>query len=330
MRASALLLSLFAVFVALAALTSEPARASDAADWLAGPCSGPNGTIRVRPHGRYVSGYFGTLVADALVHARERPDMVAGWMQWYFAHAHDSGSGVDGVPDDVDLDGDREVSRGRPDSTDAYGAVFLSLARHAYDSGDPALRALVLAHRDDLARIMDSGVATMRPNGLTWARPQYHIFYTIDDVELYRGLVDASALFDHAFHDAPLSARYDRDARIVQYGVTNVLWDAQTQTFRPYMNDAGTSGPANLSVAYPDALAQVLAIYYGFVDPRSSAARALLERASPALLAQNDPLAEHQLILLATQRRMGLDVAVPPFHPPSLCVDAAWYLQAAK
>jgi hypothetical protein len=324
MRALPSLLFVFGTMTLIAALQPGRGLASPASDWLAQHCTGPGGVIRVRPGGEYVSGYFGTLVADALVRARAEPAIALAWMQWYVSHAHGSGSGIDGVPDDVDIVDGAERSRGRPDSTDAYGAVFLTLARDAYDSGDPDLRRFVLDRRDDLRRIMDSSLATMQANGLTFARPGHDIYYAIDNVQVYRGLLDASDLFTRAFHDAPTAARYERASRVIKHGIDTVLWDAQTETIRPYMNALGTSGPANLAQAYPDALAQAFAIYYGAIDPKS--APSLLERAAPALLAGPEPLDEHRLVLLAAQQRMGESVELPPFTPPPLCIDAGWYL----
>jgi hypothetical protein len=304
-----------------------PASASEASDWIVSHCTAPGGAIRVRPGGRYISGYFGTLVADALVQANEAPDVTLAWMEWYVSHAHDSGSGIDGVPDDVDLVDGSERSRGRPDSTDAYGATFLSLARHAFDSGNEALRDFVLAHGDALQRIMNSSLATMQANGLTFARPQYEMYYAIDNMQVYRGLVDASDLFARAFHQAHTAAYYERESRVARYGIDTILYDQKTQSFRPYMNALGTSGPANLDVAYPDALAQAFAVYYGVLDPARSAA--LLERAAPALMTAG-PLDEHRLILDAARQRIGEPVDVPAFLPPKLCVDAAWYLLIAR
>lgn len=300
------------------------------ASWIAAQCAHPSGALLVRPGGSYVSGYFGSVVADALVRSRQQPEVALAWMRWYVAHAHDSGSGIDGVVDDVDIIDGAEKSRGRPDSTDAYGAMFLMLARDAYDSGDGALRSFVTSHRADLVRIMDSSIATQQPNGLTFARPQHEIYYAIDNAQVYRGLLDAADLFRRAFHDTTTAARYEAAADRVKKGFDSVLWDEQTLSVRPYMNTAGTSGPANLNVPYPDALAQVLAIYYGAIDSQSLQADALIKRVSATVLASTTPHDEQRLALLATQKKMGKSVQVPDFVEPRLCVDAAWYLFASE
>lgn len=280
----------------------------------------------MRPGGTFVSGYFGSLVAKALVDARVDDDLALEWMRWYVAHAHDSGSGVDGVADDVDLTAHGERSRGRPDATDAYGAVFAMLARDAYDSGTPRLRAFVLAHRADLTRIVNSMLATQQPNGLTFARPQHPVAYTIDNVQVYRGLQAAADLFRRAYHDDERAARYAHEAVRVHDAIQALLWNRTAQSYDPLLDAAGAP-PANLARAYPDALAQVMAIYYGMIDPNDPLAADLLERASPALLRNPDPLDEHRLLVLLAQKKLGRNVGIPPFTPPDLCVSAAWYLE---
>lgn len=284
--------------------------------------------IRVRPGRSYVSGYFGTLVSDALVRTGVRGDIALNWMRWYIANAHGSGSGIDGVPDDVDVLRHNVVSRGRPDSTDAYGAMFLMLARDAYSSGDPALRAFVLSHRADLIRIMDSSLATLAPIGLTISRPGHEVYYTLDNVQVYRGLRDAAALFREAFHDEATANRYDATAATVLAAIQVNLFDDATQTFRAYAFPGHPGPVADLSKAYPDALAQILPIYYGVVPPQSPLAASLVARAAPTLETSPDGLEEHRYALLATKRVMGAAIAVPDFTPPPLCVDAAWYLLA--
>lgn len=313
----------------LAATLGAPSRQIGAASaWVDRHCTTSNGALRVRPRGSYVSGYFGTLLADALVRARVRPELSLRWMQWYVAHAHGSGSGIDGVPDDVDVYGAREISRGRPDSTDAYGAVFMILANDAYGKGDPALRRFVLDHRADLIRIANSSIATLRENGLTWARPQHRVFYAIDNEQVYVGMKAAASLFLRAFHDLRHARRYARVSHTVGEALHERMWDPATQAFRPYLRARGTGDAANLSRRYPDALAQVLAVYYGVIPPKSAAAEALIARSAPALESP-DADQEDRLALLATERRMGAAVGLPPFTPPLLCVDAAWYFFAA-
>ena len=321
---------LLCLVVAFAATASraEATPAAAAADWIAGNCTGAGGTLRVRPRGEYVSGYFGTITAQGLVASRSHLDIVRSWMAWYVANAHGSGSGIDGVPDDVRLlpDGG-SLSRGRPDSTDAYGATFLSLALAAYHTGDPSLRAFVLSHESDLKRIAASIYATQQSNGLTWSRPQHKIAYAIDNQQVYRGLIDAAALFEEAFGDHTYAQMLATRAAAALGGMENILWDLVNQTYRPSVGTSFTGAPADLTRAYPDALAQVTAIIYGVVDPSSLRASTLLARASAALLEPTEGDAnEYRNVVALADIMAHKPAAIGPFTPPPICVDAGWYL----
>jgi hypothetical protein len=262
-----------------------------------------------------------------LASAKLHPETVLGWIQWYVGRAHGSGSGVDGVADDATLLADGSFrTRGRPDSTDAYGATFLMLARRAYASGDPALRGFLRRHRSDVGRIANSILATQQSNGLTLARPQHPIAYAIDNEQVYRGLSDGAWLMQNAYGDTARARLFEKRAAEVARGIAAVLWDPATQTFKPEVNASGTGAAADLARAYPDALAQAYAVMYGVVDSRSPIAASLLSRAAPALTgASAGDGVEYRLVLTLAQRAAGTD-AVAVFEAPPICADAGWYL----
>jgi hypothetical protein len=299
-----------------------------AADWIAEHCVTPEGALMVRPLGHFVSGYFGNITAQGLVAAGAHLDVVREWMTWYLDHAHGSGSGVDGVPDDGTYDAGSFVSRGRPDSTDAYGATFLTLAYAAYRSGDPALRSLLLGRRNDVLRVAASMLATQQPNGLTFSRPQHAIAYTIDNAQVYRGLLDGATLVQNAYGDAQRASSMRAQAAIVQHGIESVLWDPASQTYRPEVNAHGYGASADLTNPYPDALAQVMTIVYGVIPPSSLRASTLLARASASLLEPVHGDADEYRSVVAIARAMTgqQSNADAPFTPPPICADAGWYL----
>ena len=291
----------------------------------------PGGALSVRPGGSFISGYFGNITALGLASVNLHPETVLAWMQWYVSHAHGSGSGVDGVADDGSVLGDGSFrTRGRPDSTDAYGATFLMLARRAYARGDPGLRRFLRLHRYDVERIAHSILATQQSNGLTLARPQHRIAYAIDNEQVYRGLSDGAWLMRQAYGDAEQARLFETRAGEVARGISGILWDPATRTFRPEVDAPGNGPPADLSRAYPDALAQAYAIVYGVVDARSALAASLLSRAAPALAnAPAGDAVEYRLVLALAQRAAGTN-AVAVFQAPPICADAGWYLQVTN
>jgi hypothetical protein len=298
----------------------------EASSWLASSCRGPAGTLTVRPGGQAINGYFANIAALGLADTKLRLDVVRDWMTWYFANARDSGSGIAGVPDDRHIEPDGSlISTGRPDSTDAYGATFLSLALAAYNTGDPDLRALIKAHQADLVRIGRSAIATQQPDGLTWSRPQHRIKYAIDNEQVYRGMLDGAQLFSEAFHDAATAREFRAAAHGVARGLERVLWDPTSQTYRPYVGFKGTGPTADLSKAYPDALAQNMAIVYRVIDPRGPRAASLLARTATTL---SDPATEleDRAILVMANHLAGRPLVPVSFVPPAICVNAGWYL----
>jgi hypothetical protein len=315
------------VLWSLILLIGASGNGAPAANWIAQQCVSPEGALTVRPQGHFVSGYFGNITAQGLVAEGTHLDVVGKWMTWYLDHAHDSGSGVDGVPDDGTYDAGTFVSRGRPDSTDAYGATFVSLAYAAYRSGDPALRSLLVSRRSDVLRVAASMLATQQPNGLTFSRPQHPIAYTIDNVQVYRGLLDGAALMESAYGDTRRANAMRAQASSVEHGIEDVLWDPSSQTYRPEVNAHGDGASADLTNPYPDALAQVMAIVYGTVPPSSLRASTLLARASASLLQPvHGDADEYRSVVTIARAMTAHRTDAAPFTAPSICADAGWYL----
>ncbi len=324
----------FALTLALVPCASGAAQTesvTNAANWIATSCTGPYGTFRVHPGGKYVSGYFGNIISIGLTAAKTRPGLVLAWMQYYIDHAHDSGSGVDGVPDDVNIQSDGSLlSRGRPDSTDAYGATFMTLSRAAFESGDPDLRGFVLAHGAELVRIGSSSLATQQPNGLTWSRPQHHIAYAIDNMQVYRGMLDGAALMREAFHDTATAARWREAANDTLQGIRTYIWDEATTSYRPYVDEQFTGPTADLSQAYPGALAKDMAIYYGLPDMTPARSASILSRTFVSMRApQAGDETEYRIVYDLALAHSGPHVEALPFTPSDVCADAGWYLQLA-
>lgn len=298
------------------------------ARWIGDHCVAADGALTVRPGGHRVSGYFGNLTALGLAEAGDTPGALLGWLRWYVAHAQGT---RDGVPDDVTLaPNGRVAARQRPDSTDAYGATFLMVAWRVLQGEDSSPRRFILKHRAAVERIALSVLATQQADGLTWARPNHPVAYAIDNAQVYRGLLDGASLVDEAYKDRDLSRLLVRDADRVRRGMLRDEWDIHTQSFRPFV---GTGRPdsypsADLTVAYPDALAQVAAVLYDIIPSKSPLAENLLERARPAL-DYGTPTSrtfEFRLMYLAAREQIGKRINPMPFSPPNLCSDAGWEL----
>jgi len=149
-------------------------------------------------------------------------------------------------------------STGTYDSTDSYGALFAStLWKYFQKTGDVAFLADMYPALEKSVAAMD---ATLQPDGLTWATPDYKIKFTMDNTEVFQGYFAAAQL---AY----------RSGQTNQYNI----WMNKALTVRAaiqsqlYLSDAkhyskGKSNTGNVytdwSDYYPDGMANEFALYY--------------------------------------------------------------------
>jgi hypothetical protein len=180
------------------------------------------------------------------------------WLSWYQAHENQQGFVTDYT---VSVDG-LEQSTGDMDSTDAYAGTFLYTTWLAYKTtGDiVSLRGLLAGVRGAVKAIG----ATTDADGLTWAKPAYHVKYLMDQAEVYAGLRAASRLLS-AVGDAAGSRNANTQAARVKTAVAG-LWNAARGSYDWAVHDTGARQTTDWSVLYPDALQQTWAAAFGLTD----------------------------------------------------------------
>jgi hypothetical protein len=162
----------------------------------------------------------------------------------------------------------RPVSTGDMDSTDAYAGTFLSAVLETYRAtGDlTRLRAIAPA----LTKAVGAIEATQDADGLTWAKPAWHVKYLMDQAETYAGLRAAASLAS-TLKDGALARRASADASRLRAGV-DALWNASTSSYDWAVHADGARIATNWSVLYSDALQQVWAVAFGLADRTRSVA----------------------------------------------------------
>jgi hypothetical protein len=233
-----------------------------------------------------INPYFGNLVAQSFMHIPGGADAVEAWMQWYLRHLNmPDAEGVYGTIDDYTVDEEAvESSQHRADSTDAYAATFLTLARSLYETGDAGKRTFVRGLKYQLDVIGGVMIKEQQPDGLTWAKSSYRVAYLLDNCEVYRGLEDLSVLMNSAFHDPKAAFFYAQHADSVKQGINTKLWDADQNR---YLIAEFASGEKDSAVAdkwYPDTYAQLFPVTEGVLqpsDPRAVRLYAALNHAFP-------------------------------------------------
>jgi hypothetical protein len=162
--------------------------------------------------------------------------------------------------------GTKALSTGNMDSTDAYAGTFLSAVRDLYAATSD--RSSLQGMSGAVVRGVTAIEATQDTDGLTWAKPEWHVKYLMDETEAYDGLI-AAAQIGEALGDGRLAQRAARDASRLDAGIAQ-LWDVSTDSYDWAVGEGGARHVADWSVLYPDAMQEVWAVAYGLADAKQS------------------------------------------------------------
>jgi hypothetical protein len=189
------------------------------------------------------------------------------WLRWYQAHMNSQGFVTDYVMQNGVL-----TSTGDMDSTDSYAGTFLLAARETYRANASVSRLSGVA--TGVANAVKAIEATQDADGLTWAKPAWHVKYLMDQAEAYAGLLAAVDIAT-ALKNSALATRASADATRMKNGVA-ALWNAGSAAYDWAKHDTGVTIATDWSILYSDALQQAWAVAFGLVDSVRS----------PALLAK--------------------------------------------
>ena len=246
--------------VASAAATAAATRASlrqDAA-WIQ-QAARADGAIATNPDQRLVWPYLANFAAMGLARSAAAGDRRAAttawrWLGWYQAHQDANGYVGDYVQTATGL-----WPNGNMDSTDAYAGTYLLAVESMYlATGD---RARVLALRRGIQGAVRAIESTQDVDGLTWAKPSWHVKYLMDQAETYAGLVAAANLGD-ALGMPKVAARATLDAHRLRAGFAR-LWNPRVGAYDWAVHGNGARAATNWSVLYPDAMQQAWAVAFG-------------------------------------------------------------------
>lgn len=242
----------------------------------------PSGAYATHPYGSSRSAslnpYFACynaigLMASQGIHAA---DSVREYFDWHFAHLNTldhnglAGTIYDYTATVADAGVVRENSSGSYDSTDSYAALFLwALSDYVELTGDAAY---ALSHTDEIILVIQVILATQF-DGLCSAKPDYPVFYLMDNSEVSYGLLRANALINAVFAEASPEQR--DSLRACQLDITALLdvlparidssfWNWRDEYYWPSLqkDSAGkiTLADYDPAIFYPDAVSQMFPI----------------------------------------------------------------------
>lgn len=225
----------------------------------------------------FISAYQVNLaLMEALRVAPDNAPVAAGWLRWQARHTTPTGAGQGVVFDHWIRVSDLHVAPCPPGrvlgdcpQVDAYDSTAASalLMADAYlaATGDAALLREP-AVRAALERSAGTVVALTEPDGLSSAKPGHRVEYLMDAAEVVAGWrawarVQQSAYGDRAGAQASLDA-----ARRMEDAMRRQLWHAPSQAWRV----SRQAGAPDVSVWYPDTVAQAWPLLWGVRGPAAT------------------------------------------------------------
>ncbi len=201
----------------------------------------------------YFANFAGMGLADAYRVTRDRRclDAAKRWANWYESHlnADDTIYDYGGRPGEW-------KSTGKYDSTDSYASTYMELVL-AIDRAKPDA-AWLRDRAPFLRRTLAAVRLTLQPNGLTKAHPTWDFMYTMDNVEVAKGL-RALAVLARTLRDRPLEAEAAKMARDTTSAVVRDLWDPTRRCYRIGVMTNGAKAEG-LEKWYPDVMANLMAV----------------------------------------------------------------------
>lgn len=242
-------------------------------NWMATLFQPDGALLYGRPLPTTINPYMSNIAAIALTKDGARLAQVRGWMKWVIAHLNYSDKwGMSGTIYDWSIDASgHEASTGDADSTDSYAATFLTLAWNLWKSGDATSQAYLKSISYQLDLIGGVLAQTMQGDGLTWAKPDYLIKYTMDNCEVYRGLKDAASLFN-AMGNTTKGSYYATLASQNLNGI-NGLWMSSKGEWAVYKDWYGHDIGPNMATWYADATAQLFPVLEQVIPASDSRAK---------------------------------------------------------
>lgn len=244
-----------------------------------------NGIAQVNP-------YFACITGLALLESSpDNGQSVRQYLNWHFSHLNTAEEDRNHLAGTI-YDYEEKVSINQHvmqesvvltqgvktyDSTDSYGALFLSLLWKYYDVTRD--QEYLRAHKLEIMEICQV-IASTEQSGLILATPDYPVAYLMDNCEDYQGLRDGAKLLVHVFPgEKNTIANMNHMAEAIKSHLKKEMW--KDSYYLPSMEWTGEDyiNPGfDWSQFYPDATSQLFSITCKVLDGDSWEAQILWDK----------------------------------------------------
>jgi len=206
---------------------------------------------------------IGFLAAARTYQVQTFADTAWAWLAWYRDHIE-----PDGTMYDYDVSGGTLTKLTTRDSTDSYAGLYLLVLRAAMLVDPRTLSGFATS----IGKALDAIDLTLQPDGLTWASPEFHAKYLMDQVETAAGAFAAAELAA-TLGDSDLADRATLIGQRMVLAVEGVMWNPSTSGGAAYDWALSDVDAHTVTVwgQILDALQQAWAVIFGAPDTTRSA-----------------------------------------------------------
>ncbi len=215
--------------------------------------------------------YFACFVGLALLENEDNLPLVKKYIDWHFSALNraDDYNGIAYTIYDYTVNDGEMISTDSYDSTDSYAALFLILLDKYAATTDGT--AFIAEKSSDILNVAAAMVSTMH-NGLTAAKPDYAVSYTMDNSEVYSGLKAAERLMLRV-ENSVAALRFAAEAVDLQAQIESRFYSKILKHYKPYAETLFL----NTDIFYPDGAAQIYPAMFGVTDAASDRSQQLMD-----------------------------------------------------
>jgi hypothetical protein len=223
-----------------------------------------------------ITPYFANLAAEALTSYPDQREVVEAYIAWYFDHINlpDKHHFWGTMYDYYIMPDGKMVSTNDYDSADSYAATFISLLRAYHESGGD-----VQFLKQNQSKIFQVGGVMLRLldiDNLSWAKPDYHVKYLMDNSEVYKGLIDLSYLYANVLNNPQYASQVEGIANKVKKAIQTNF--SNGEEFFVAITESGGKQAADWKKWYPDSTAQMFPVIFGVVSPNDKKAQYVYQK----------------------------------------------------
>lgn len=215
--------------------------------------------------------YFACFTGIALLENPDNASLVKKYIDWHFSAINrmDDYNGLPYTIYDYSVNNGELTPKSSYDSVDSYAALFLILLeKYAEVTNDSSF---ITEKFSDIQEIANAMLSTKK-DGLTAAKPDNLVYYTMDNSEVYSGLKAAERLMQRIGQTAEAS-HFSAEAKELKSKINGKLYNKFLRRYKPHAESLWVKP----KVFYPDGACQIYPALFSVTDINDKRSKRLMD-----------------------------------------------------